>query len=274
MKEIGIDGKVITTFHGYDMSAFVKKQGRDVYRGLFSTGDLFMPISDHWKNKLIEMGCQAQKVIVHRMGINLGSFRFSERKPGGTIKILSVGRLTEKKGHEYAIKAIKKLSKDINNIEYIIAGDGPLKKKLQKMVSGLDIKDKTKFLGPVSQKSVRQLYEQAHIFLHPSVTADNGDQEGIPVVLMEAMATGLPVISTLHSGIPELVEDGVSGFLVLEKDEEALVGKMKFVIEHPEKWAEIGSWARKTVEERYNIVKLNKELTHMYGNLLGEKTIC
>ena len=105
----------------------------------------------------------------------------------------------------------------------------------------------------------------------PSITASNGDQEGIPVVLMEAQATGLPIISTYHTGIPEVVIDGKSGFLVHEKDVDALAEKLEYLIKHPEIWPEMGRYGRKHVEEKYDIKKLNQQLVKIYQNLIEEK---
>ncbi|GAG59657.1 unnamed protein product, partial [marine sediment metagenome] len=214
-------------------------------------------------------GCNKERIILHRMGINLGIFKFSERRiqSNESIKILTVGRLVEKKGHKYAIKAIAKIVKRYKNIEYIIAGDGSLRKELENLVSELEIKNYVEFLGVVEQNEVLKLYRQAHIFVLPSITASNGDQEGIPIVLMEAQATGLPVISTYHSGIPEVIVDGESGFLVPEKDIDALTQKIEYLIEHSEIWPEMGRAGRKFIEERYDINKLNKRLVEIYRAL-------
>jgi len=273
LKEIGINGKLVTTFHGNDMSSFIINNDNNIYKKLFLNGDIFLPISDYWKEKLIRLGCNKKKIIVHRMGINLEKFKFSERRKQHEeyIKILTVGRLVEKKGHEYAIKAIAKIVRKRRNIEYIIAGDGPLRNKLEDLILKLGIKSYIKFLGAVEQNEVLKLYQQAHIFILPSVTASNGDQEGIPVVLMEAQATGLPIISTYHTGIPEVVVDGKSGFLVPEKDVDALADKLEYLIEHPELWPEMGRYGRKFVEERYNIKKLNQQLVEIYQNLIKGK---
>jgi len=273
LKEIGINGKLVTTFHGYDMSSFIINNGNDVYNKLFINGNLFLPISNYWRKKLIRLGCNEKKTIVHRMGNNLEKFKFSERrkKPGESIEVLTVGRLIEKKGHEYAIKAIAKIVRKYRNIEYIIAGDGPLRSKLEDLVSELGIESYIKFLGAVEQNEVLKLYYESHIFVLPSVTASNGDQEGIPVVLMEAQATGLPVISTYHTGIPEVVLDGKSGFLVPEKDVDALAERLEYLIEHPELWPDMGRYGRKFVEEKHDIKKLNQKLVEIYQNLIEEK---
>ena len=118
LKEIGINGKLITTFHGYDMSTFIVNNGNNVYKKLFLNGDLFLPISDYWKRKLIRLGCNEKKIIVHHMGIDLERFNFFERRKHSEepIKILTLGRLVEKKGHKYAIRAIAKIVKKCRNI--------------------------------------------------------------------------------------------------------------------------------------------------------------
>jgi colanic acid/amylovoran biosynthesis glycosyltransferase len=216
------------------------------------------------------MNVNEEKIYVHRMGIDLEKFQFQERmlQPGEPLKILTVGRLNEKKGHEYAIKGVAKLIKKKKNLIYTIAGDGPLGDKLANLVLDLGIDGNVKFLGPVDQKEVLKLYRESHIFLLTSVTAKNGDQEGIPVVLMEAQAMGLPIISTYHSGIPELVENGKSGFLVPEKDSIKLAEKLIYLAEKPELWSGMGTYGRKIVEEKYDIKKLNRKLVDIFHTVL------
>jgi colanic acid/amylovoran biosynthesis glycosyltransferase len=252
------------------MSAILIDQSYNVYNKIFDVSDILMPISNYWKRKLIILGCDEKKIIVHHMGINLDKFKFYEvgEKSRELIKILTVGRLVEKKGYEYMIRAIAKVVKKYRNIEYLIAGDGNLMNKLEELVSELNINNYVKFLGGVNQDEVLKLNQQAHIFILHSITAKNGDQEGIPVALMEAQATGLPIISTFHSGIPEIVLDGQSGFLVPERDVDAMAGRLEYLIEHTEIWTEMGRAGRKFVEENFDIKKLNKQLVEIYENII------
>lgn len=268
-KEAGLTGGICTVFHGADMSKYLLERGNDVYQNLIDEGDLFLPISGYWKNKLIEMGCHENKIIVHHMGIDLDKFEYAERRiePGQPIKILTIGRLTEKKGHEYAIKAVAKLLPNHSNIEYLIAGDGPLIDKLTSLVMELALSEKVRFLGTLEQNEIIELYKQAHIFLLPSVTASDGDQEGIPVVLMEAAAVGLPILSSDHTGIPELVRNGQSGFTVPEKNVDALAEKLEYLIDHPQVWPEMGRSARNCVERDFNITTLNRTLEQIFQNM-------
>ena len=113
-----------------------------------------------------------------------------------------------------------------------------------------------------------KILESVHILLAPSVTSRDGDQEGIPVSLMEAMAMGLPIVSTQHSGIPELIENGVSGFLVPERDAGALYKKLKYLVDRPEMWSALGAQGIKCVEENYDINRLNDRLVHIFKNLV------
>ncbi|MGV2831203.1 glycosyltransferase [Myxosarcina sp. GI1(2024)] len=210
-----------------------------------------------------------KKIIVHHMGINCDDFAFIPREPtaDSSTKLVSVCRLVEKKGIEYAIRAVAKLARSRRNIEYNIVGDGELKPKLQELITELNIGDRIKLLGWKQKTEVIDLLNNSDLLLAPSVTARNGDREGIPVALMEAMAMGLPVISTLHSGIPELVEHGVSGFLVPERDSDAIAEKLEYFLEHPEVWTEMGKAGREIVTQNYNIDKLNNRLVEIYQDL-------
>jgi len=266
LKEIGIPGKYVTSFHGYDVNSYPKIMGKNVYNVLFKNGDLFTANTNFTKQQVVKIGCDEKKIIILPVGLRVEKFKFSTRKikPEKPIKILTVGRLVEKKGYEYAIRAIVKIVAKHKNIFYMIAGDGPLRDELESLVSELGARNYVKFMGAVEEDEVLNLYQQAHIFVLPSVTASNGDREGQALVLQEAQAMGLPVVSTLHNGIPEGVPEGKSGFLVPERDVNALAERLNYLIEHPELWPEMGMYGRKFVEERYNIKKLNQQLVEIY----------
>lgn len=262
--------KFVTTFHAYDVSAFIKQGGTDVYHRLFTRGDLFLPVSNYWKNRLIQLGCPQDKIVVHHMGIDIQEFKFSPRKfpPDGKIKILTVARLVEKKGLNYSIEAVARAIQKYPDIQYKIVGDGPLRDELNKLISKLGVAKKIRLVGWKDSSEVKALMGETHIFLLHSVTATNGDMEGIPVSLMEAQAVGVPVISTYHSGIPELVQDGKSGFLVSEKNVDAFSERLSYLIEHPGEWLEMGRNGRNFVEKKYNNVQLSKKLENIYHRLL------
>lgn len=271
LKDLGINGILITTFHAYDITSYIKRESPHIYDNLFKKGDIFMAVCEDGKRKLKNLGCKEDKIVVHHMGVDIERFRLKERYFNGfSVKVLTVGRLVEKKGLIYAIKAVSLLIKKGHNIMYIIAGNGPLKSELYNLILQLGMSGKIKLIGSVDQSRVKAIMMNSDIFLLPSVTGSDGDQEGIPVVLMEAMSTGMPVISTYHSGIPEIVEDGKSGFLVPERDINALAGRLEYLIKHPELCSEMGRVGRDFVEKHYNIKKLNKQLVQFYEGVLSK----
>ena len=275
LKEVGFPGKLVTSFHGADANSYPRIAGKDVYKNLFRAGDLFTANTNFTKQQIVRLGCNENKIVVLPVGLRIERFKFSPKKlrPGEQVKVLTVGRLVEKKGVEYAIRAIAEIAVKHKNFLYVIAGDGPLKDTLELLVSELKMNDYIRFQGAVTQDEVLKLYQQFHIFLLPSVTAEDGDKEGQALVLQEAQAMGLPVISTLHNGIPEGVEDGRSGFLVPEKDVAALAGAIEYLMLNPDKWGEMGKRGRRFVENKYNINNLNQRLIRIYEHLLDSGTI-
>jgi len=271
LRDVGaIQGKLLTTFHGVDISQNLKLLGENVYNDLFEVGDHFLPISYHWQKRLIELGCDPAKITVHHMGIDCQRFTFVPRSlpPKAPVRLISVARLTEKKGIEFGIRAVAIALESNPHLEYTIVGDGELHPQLTQLIQSLGIAEQVKLLGWRNQHEVVELLHQSHIFLAPSVTAQDGNQEGIPVALMEAMAMGLPVISTYHTGIPELVADGVSGFLVPERDVVALAQKLILVVQQSPLWAEICHAGRAQVEQQFAIHILNQRLVEIYQSLL------
>ena len=269
--EIGLlHGKLLTTFHGHDVSKYVQDHGSRAYQCLFRQGDLFLPISDRWRRRLVELGCDEQRICVHRMGVDCRALTFKPRSPksAGTIRLVSVARLVEKKGIEYAIRAVLRLGRSFQGIRYDIVGDGPLRSSLEQLVRSEKTNATIRFHGWKDQEEVAVFLDESDVLLAPSVTSGDGDQEGIPVVLMEAMALGLPILSTQHSGIPELVQDGVSGFLVPERAVDALADKLTYLLKHPDVWPKMGRAGREFVEQHYDIEKLNDRLVELYRTLL------
>jgi colanic acid/amylovoran biosynthesis glycosyltransferase len=265
-----LEGKLITTFHGFDITKLLQKQGKNIYDRLFDTGDIFLPISKRWRDLLIELGCDEKKIVVHRMGVDCKKFAFKPRQlpKNSKVRFVSIARFVEKKGLEYGIRAVAKLARVNKNIEYSIVGDGPLKRHLQDLSMELGVTDTVHMVGSKPQHQVIKILNKAHILVAPSVTTKVGNQEGIPVVLMEGMAMGLPIVSTQHSGIPELIENGVSGFLVPERNIDALFDKLHYLVKRPEIWPKMGRHGRKCVQERYDINKLNDRLVEIYQRLL------
>ena len=272
LKEIGaIRGKLITTFRGYDLHEPANRFGQSTYRRLFDEGDLFFVVSEWGKARLIDLGCEENKILVMHSGIDCTRFAFAMRQPdiNGQVRLVTIARLIEVKGVEYSIRAIAKLVKLNLSIQYRIIGDGPLREELEELVYRLGIGNIVEFLGEKQQHEVVEILHTSHILLASSITDKDGRQDALPNVLKEAMASGLPVISTQYSGIAELVENGISGFLVHEKDVDSLAEQLSYLLAHPEIWPDLGRAGRKRVEDQYDIDQLNDQLVTTYQRLLN-----
>jgi glycosyltransferase involved in cell wall biosynthesis len=214
--------------------------------------------------------------IVH-YGIPLDDFRYVKR---GSVKnkvdrnekltFLQLSNFIEKKGHYYTVSAFKELLNFYPNAQLVLAGDGYLRGEIKKLVNNLGLKNKVIFPGAVNHKQVTTFMNNSDVFLHHSVTSTNGDKEGIPNVIMEAMATGLPCISTVHAGIPELIKNRTNGLLVNEKDINDYVKKMKELLENENDYT---IQARKTIENDFNLEIQTQKLSGIYDRLIPNVSI-
>jgi colanic acid/amylovoran biosynthesis glycosyltransferase len=271
MKELGVlTGKLVTIFHVEDLADMVKAMMSEDLQLLFAKGDLFLPVSLYARDKLIELGCPERKVVIHRMGVDVRQFDVSARRRFGSssLKILSVAHFIEKKGLVYALEAMA-LLRDLP-YQYTIIGDGPLRAQLEARVRDLGLIRQVRFMGAQDSGTIRRCLKDADIFLAPSVTTGSGEKEGIPVVLMEAMASGVPVLTTANGAIRELVQDGRTGFLVFEKDPAALAAKLQVLRNAPEHVESAVRAARALIEDRFNITTLNQELLKLFTNTAYE----
>lgn len=200
-------------------------------KNLVEESERVVTISDYNKNYLVnEFNIPSDKITKVHMGIDTEKFSPSPPKQDVT-NILTVARLVEKKGIRYGIRAISHLIKKYPELEYNIIGEGPLKKELKNLIENYGMGNKINLLGRVSEEKLLDEYEKADIFLLPCVIAQDGDRDGIPVVLMEAMAMEKLVISTDVSGIPELIEDGRNGIIVEPKRYEEITQNIERILE-------------------------------------------
>ncbi len=265
------NSKLVTSIRGYDVTVYLKKHP-GIYDELFREGNLFLPVCEFLKERLIREGCQEKKIVVHHSGIDCLKFEYIQREwdPGEPMKVLTIARLIEKKGVAFAIDAVSRLLSKGGKIEYSVVGDGPLREDLQQLIESMGIERQVRLLGWKTHEEVIRLLEESHVLVAPSLTSESGDQEGIPNAIKEAMASGLPVISTFHSGIPELVTDGVSGLLVPEKDAASLADALAYLMSHPETCNRMGKAGRMQVEQEFDTNSLNKQLEELYRGLLQD----
>jgi len=263
-------GKLVTSFRGFDATKYPLRYP-GVYKQLFDKGDFFLPVSRSLRKNLIDLGCSPEKIDVLHSGLEMNKFLFHQKNLdiNSPIRIITIGRLVDKKGIDYAVKAIAIAISAGKSIQYSIVGSGPLKSDLQLLVDQLGINEQVEFLGSKTHREIVKLLSEHHILVAPSVTANDGDKEGIPNVMKEAMAVGLPTLGTRHGGIPELVEHNKSGYLVDEKDTKALADMIIYMCDHPEEWSKICSEARSVIQEEFDIKKLSSKLVEIYANLIN-----
>ncbi|MHC4554210.1 MAG: glycosyltransferase [Planctomycetota bacterium] len=269
VKKMGVPIKMVTSFHGADVNRIPEEKGKRFYVELFEQGDHFVANTEYTKAQAAQLGCDEQKISVIPVSLCLNNFNFKPRilTDNERVQILTVGRLVEKKGYQYSIRAIAELIQQGFRLHYTIAGDGPLRQLLGNLVDELNLSGHVSFAGEAAQEEVIELYGKSHLFVLSSVTASNGDREGQALVLQEAQACGLPVISTWHNGIPDGVLDGQSGFLVPEKDVRALTGAIKKLLETPSAWSQMGQAGRSFVEKGYDVKVITTRLVDLYKRI-------
>lgn len=262
---------LITSFHGCDSpgAARMKKHRRSLQR-LFSIGECFTVPCLAMKQDLIKHGCPAGKIRIQYSGINLEQFAYKERfyPKDGQIRIVHVGRMVAKKGAEILIKAFQRIHKVFPQAQLILIGDGVLLKKLKQLSLKLHLQNHVEFMGALPHYEIAKQLEQAHIFCLPSLKDRTGNREGIPNAIKEAMACGLPVVSTFHSGIPELIRDGKNGHLVKENDVHGLAQKLIELMQQPDTWYLLGLNARARIEADFNRQIQTDKLERLFDQVI------
>ena len=244
----------LVSFHGADVAV---KQDIANYpaklRRLFGAVPLVLARSQSLANRLMQFGCPREKLRINRTGVPLDEFPLVERQapPNGRWRIMQACRLIPKKGVATSLRAFAVFKKDFPNAEFFIAGKGPLQSELEMLAAGLGVSKDVHFVGFLPQSKLLGLYLSSHVFLHPSETPPDENQEGIPNSILEAMATGLPILATRHGGIPEAVEHGQSGILVSEEDHVGLARAMKEIASNPGVLYRMGMSARMAVSARF-----------------------
>lgn len=263
---------LLVTFHGFDASSLLgdRRYTRELPE-LFEYANV-ITVSENMAGRLEPFGLDRGKLDVHYIGVPVDNFNYIERKPvaakmaaGESVGFLQVSNFVEKKGHRYTIEAFARHVENHPAARLVLAGDGPLRPGIESKCGALGIADNVSFAGRVTSVEVAKLMRDADVFVHHSITGADGDMEGLPTVLMEAMSTGLPVISTRHSGIPELVDDGVDGYLVDEGDVDAFARVLAGLVNAD---ADMGKRARLKIEEKFNMDTQNDRLGDIYQKVI------
>lgn len=273
----------VVMFYGVDASALPvrKPEWRRKYLELFETGDIFLAEGHHMGRQLIGLGCPEHKIRVHHLGVELSKYEFKARRWSGgePLKILAAGRFTEKKGIVYAVKAFARLVERGIDCRLTIIGDSSAKgdedakrEILLAAAAAPQVAERTTLTGMIPLDELNKAYYDHHLLISPSVQASDGDNEGgAPVALIEAQATGLPVVSTRHCDIPEVVKDGFGGLLAPERDVEALAACLQRICDAPEMIHTMGAAARRHVEAEYDARRQADKLEQIYDQLLSTR---
>jgi colanic acid/amylovoran biosynthesis glycosyltransferase len=262
----------VVSFHGADVMVDMDKPAyREATLKMLNAVTLVLVRSESLRRALVDLGSDPRKIEILRTGIPLEEFPFRERAVPNNDewRFVQAGRLIEKKGLPVTLRAFSTFLKQHPNATITIAGEGPLLPELQKFARELGVAGRVSFTGFISQEQLREIYYRSHVFLHPSQTGRDGNQEGIPNSMLEAMATGLPVFATEHGGIPEAIENGVSGMLVPECDAEALARVLLNATQDPSFLSRIGRCGADAVRKKFDSQQQAQRLDEIYLKIIG-----
>ncbi len=269
----------VVTFYGYDVD-FVPRQHpswRRRYQRLFRRVDRVLCEGPFMADSVAALGCPEEKIRVQRLGVDIGALEFRPRSyaPGEPLRILITASFREKKGIPDAFDALALLRPRVP-LEVTVIGDATGEKRTQREKGAIlaaiersGLSRQTRLLGYQPHRVVIEEAYRHHIFLSPSLTPEDGDTEGgAPVSLIEMSATGMPIVSTRHCDIPQVVEHGAGGLLAEERDVAGLTAQLAWLVEHPERWREMGEQGRRHVEERFDVRTQASALAEIYRGLL------
>jgi colanic acid/amylovoran biosynthesis glycosyltransferase len=250
-------------FHGYDASELLRDRWQvRHYKELFSSAAGLIAPCRFLANRLASSGCPENKLHISAYGVDASQFLRTHRSPQ---RVVAVGRLVEKKAPHLTIRAFGEIRKRFPDARLDIIGDGPLAGKCQTLVRDLNLGDCVHMYGVKDHDFVSRMMREASLFVQHSVTATNGDAEGLPVAILEAMVSALPVVSTLHSGIPEAVEDGVTGLLVAEYDVNRMAMAMAELLHDPGRAAAMGEAGRSRALRNFTREQARDRLRSILG---------
>jgi colanic acid/amylovoran biosynthesis glycosyltransferase len=274
---------LLVTFHGYDATWQTPDSGLNVVDLLHNRGQFFrqmllqkrdatfkaanciIAVSRFIEAQLIARGAPADNIQVHYIGIDLAKFRPNLAQNREPI-VLFVGRLVEKKGCEYLLKAMAAVQKTVPSAKVVIIGDGPLRHSLETLAQ--QTLSHYQFLGVQSPLQVREWMNRAYVLCGPSIIANSGDAEGLGMVFAEAQAMHLPVVAFDSGGIGEVVVHEQTGLLTPEKNIDGLVTHLLTLFAHPELRESMAQAGRAHVERVFNLPHNSQQLERLYDQVI------
>jgi len=271
-----LDIPKVCSGYGYDVSRYPKQfmgMGKYFFKRIFKNYDHFLAMSNDMANDLLKLGCPQEKIKIHYHGIDANLFKvdrdYSDKE---VFNILTIASLVPKKGHMSVLKALVLLKQKQPKLKfmYTIVGKGVLRESLEKFIAENDLSGNVDFKGHVKHgDEFLQVLKNADVFVHPSITDQAGDKEGIPGTIVQAMASGLPVISTYHAGIPEVISPGKNGLLIKENDEATLAEYLVDLSADSKKRELLGANAMQTAQNELDVRIRTKELIKIYKQLMS-----
>lgn len=245
---------LLVHFHGYDASEKnTLAQYKEKYKELFAYAAGIIVVSNKMYAALLDLGCPPHKLVINCYGPAESFFNlqpdFSRRQ------FISVGRFVNKKAPHLTVFSFKKVVEKFPDARLVMAGDGELLPVCKSLVKFLHLENNVEFPGVVNPAEVQHLFKDSIAFVQHSIVADNGDAEGTPVAMLEAQAAGLPVISTVHGGIPDVVINNETGLLVNENDVEGMAANMLRVLREDNLASELGAAGRERIQEDFTLKK-------------------
>ena len=265
-------GRCVVSFHGMDIQPRPGQVGYDAQmRELLEAVPLVLARSRSLMEGLVRLGCPVEKIRLNRTGIPLGDFPFAQRPlpADGGWRFVQACRLIEKKGLRTAVRAFARFHAVNPRARFIIAGEGPMRREIGEYARECGVGEAVELRGFLSQQELASLYAESHVFLHPSEMPPDGNQEGVPNSMLEAMATGLPVLATRHGGIPEAVTHERTGLLVAERDDEGLHRAMVQLTDDSELLYVYGQAAARAVREEFEQGRAIERLEGFYDEARG-----
>jgi len=262
----------LVSFHGMDIMLRDEEPGyNDRLRELLETLPLVLARSESLAARLVELGCEASKIRINRTGVPMDGFPYLTHSlpAGGAWRMIQASRFIEKKGLDITLKAFAEFRNNYPNAELILAGEGPLENHIKELARRLGLAHSVRYPGFLGQQELAAAYRSAHLFLHPSQTTKAGDQEGVPNAMLEAMASGLPVVATRHGGIPEAVHSGRDGLLVPERDSAALAAALLEIADNPGAYQNFSRNAAESVRENFEQGRSIARLEGFYRELIN-----
>ncbi|WGF92745.1 glycosyltransferase [Aequorivita marisscotiae] len=244
---------LVVHFHGYDASVKSIVEQHNYYKEVFEYASRVIAVSKLMQKKLIALGCNAQKVVLNPCAPHSDFFKVDPKF--AKKQFVSVGRFTNKKAPYYIILAFKKVVKTHPDAQLIMAGNGALLNTCNNLVSFYGLENNVQFIGVIDREVFINLLEESLAFVQHSITAEDGDSEGTPVAVLEASAAGLPVISTNHAGIPDVIENGKTGLLSNEHDVKTMSENMLKLIDNLALTKQLGASGKVKVQEEFNLEK-------------------